>query len=268
MIYQQSVFEPWPIESESVQAVITSPPYFSLRKYAIPDVIIGGDKDCKHEFGLTKDKLLNLQAGNPEFKREWRKEATQTINNGSFCIHCNAWQGQYGLEPTPQIYVEHTLLWAKEAWRVLRDDGIFFLNLADSYSGGGRGYGGKSEYLKGKGAQNPKLENYPLKCQLLIPHRVAIALVDAGWTLRNILYGIKQMPCQKAQPIDSRRSMSIFSCLQNKRNIILIWIQYVKNVPRLTVGVVINLSQRDSRNGIKALDRLHIEIETCSLTMA
>ena len=91
MIHQQSVFDPWPIESESVQAVITSPPYFALRKYDIPDVIIGGDKDCKHEFGSTKDKLLNLQAGNPEFKREWRKDATQNYNNGSFCIHCNAW---------------------------------------------------------------------------------------------------------------------------------------------------------------------------------
>ena len=42
MIYQQSVFDTWPIESESIQAIITSPPYFALRKYAIPDVIIGG----------------------------------------------------------------------------------------------------------------------------------------------------------------------------------------------------------------------------------
>lgn len=79
MIYQQSVFEPWPIESESVQAVITSPPYYALRKYNIPNIKIG------------------------------------------------AWQGQYGLEPTPQMYVEHTLLWAKEAWRVLRNDGIIAL---------------------------------------------------------------------------------------------------------------------------------------------
>lgn len=30
MIYKQNIFEPWPIESETVQAVITSPPYFGL----------------------------------------------------------------------------------------------------------------------------------------------------------------------------------------------------------------------------------------------
>lgn len=140
MIHKQSVFEPWPIESESVQAVITSPPYYALRKYSIPDVIIGVNKklfcpfceisipqidnfinpqcpcpycdrfklivvNCEHEFGLTKEKLLNLQAGNPEFKRAWREDATQKYNHGSVCIHCNAWKGQYGLEPTPQMYV-------------------------------------------------------------------------------------------------------------------------------------------------------------------
>ena len=52
MIYEQSVFDPWPIESESVQAVITSPPYFALRKYDIPDVIMGGRKNCRHEFSI------------------------------------------------------------------------------------------------------------------------------------------------------------------------------------------------------------------------
>ena len=154
MIYQHSVFDPWPIESESVQAVITSPPYFALRKYAIPDVIIGD------------------------------------------------WKGQYGLEPTPQMYVEHTLLWAKEAWRVLRNDGIMFLNLADSYHN-------PTKWTNKDGAQTISKGNardlatgrkqdcgIPSKCQLLIPHRVAIALVDEGWTLRNsiIWYKSNGMP--------------------------------------------------------------------------
>ena len=145
MIYKQSVFEPWPIERESVQAVITSPPYFALRKYDIPDVIIGD------------------------------------------------WKGQYGLEPQPSDYISHTLLWAKEAWRVLRNDGVFFLNIADSYAGSG-GAGG--DYNSGGIREGqPKYKqskiNYPSKCQLLIPHRVAIALVEDGWILRNTIVWYK-----------------------------------------------------------------------------
>ena len=201
MIYQQSVFEPWPIESESVQAVITSPPYYALRKYDIPDVIIGGDKDCKHEFDIEQFKTKNqVDYSNSGLKNDGRLEINRVTTNrnskfneqenlykSGICIYCNAWQGQYGLEPTPQMYVEHTLLWAKEAWRVLRNDGVFFLNIADSYAGSG---GASGDYNSGGLREGqPKYKqcksNYHSKCQLLIPHRVAIALVDAGWTLRN-----------------------------------------------------------------------------------
>src|SRR3990167_8468825 len=49
-IKHQSVFDKWSIEDNSVQSIITSPPYWGLRKYAIPDIIIGGDKNCEHEF--------------------------------------------------------------------------------------------------------------------------------------------------------------------------------------------------------------------------
>lgn len=145
MIYTQSVFDSWPIESGSVQAVITSPPYYALRKYDIPDIQIGD------------------------------------------------WNGQYGLEETPALYVEHTRLWAKEAWRVLRDDGVMFLNLADSYSGsncGSSDYRGRKQDEKFQGQKTGKT-NYPNKCQLLIPHRVAIALVDDGWVLRNTIVWFK-----------------------------------------------------------------------------
>ena len=141
----------------------------ALRKYDIKDIVIGGDKDCKlHEFALHDTKLGH---------KNRQGKGSNTLNSGTqshvsvhgkkvgkqwFCIHCNAWKGQYGLEPTPSDYVSHTLLWVKEAWRVLRNDGIMFLNLADSYAGSN-------------------------KCQLLIPRRVTIALVDAGWTLRNTI---------------------------------------------------------------------------------
>lgn len=195
MIYKQSVFEPWAIESESVQAVITSPPYYALRKYSIPDVIIGGNKDCKHEFGSEsiERKRGNVSGRTAQCGVQKTGICGISVNHGSICLHCQAWKGQYGLEPHYSDYVEHTRLWAKEAWRVLRNDGIFFLNIADSYAGSG-GAGG--DYNKGglrEGQEKYKQNkiNYLSKCQLLIPHRVAISLVDSGWTLRNTIIWFK-----------------------------------------------------------------------------
>ena len=66
MIHNQSVFDKWPIESESVQSIITSPPYFNLRKYDIPDIRIGEwigqyglepTSDCGQPFMRLKEDL-------------------------------------------------------------------------------------------------------------------------------------------------------------------------------------------------------------------
>lgn len=196
-VLHQSVFDKWQIENISVQAVITSPPYYSLRKYDIPDVIIGGNPECEHDFQLYEKKRAGGSGKNANVGGN--RDDFSNLRDGStfsnVCIHCNAWQGQYGLEPNYKLYIEHTRLWAKEAWRVLKDNGVFFLNIADSYNGSNRGHGMNHENLSDKQKSNTgtqalldmplKEKNYAIKCQILIPHRVAIALVDDGWTLRN-----------------------------------------------------------------------------------
>ncbi len=200
MIIQQSTLATWQIEDKSVQAVITSPPYYALRRYQIPDVIIGGNKDCQHEWGNKKITLKHKSNETNPGKEAYFKDKGASDDTGyQFCIHCNAWQGQYGLEPTPQLYIEHTRLWAKEAWRVLKKDGVFFLNLSDSYAGsncGSNDYRGRKQDEKYQGQKVGKQKGYPSKCQLLIPHRVAIALIDDGWILRNtiIWYSTNKMP--------------------------------------------------------------------------
>ena len=50
--------------------------------------------------------------------------------------------GQLGLERAPEEYVEKLVAIFREVRRVLRKDGTLFLNLGDSYWGGGRGAGG------------------------------------------------------------------------------------------------------------------------------
>ena len=170
-IYHQSVFDTWPLEDKSAQTIITSPPYWGLRKYNIPDVVIGGDINCKHWFD-THDLALNI-----------------------YCTYCGAWQGQYGLEPSYKDFIEHTRLWCREAWRVLKDDGIFFLNIGDSYCGGGRGTDKK--FGEGRDEQPKSFkgdETIKSKCKMLIPHRIAIALIEDGWILRNDIIWAKGNP--------------------------------------------------------------------------
>lgn len=185
-IFNQSVFEKWPIEDNSVQSIITSPPYWGLRKYDIPDIEING------------------------------------------------WKGQYGLEKSYKSYIDHTRLWAKEAWRVLKDDGIFFLNIGDSYSSHkdckqvaqsvSIGKPSEEAYILSKGdspsrdSRQLKFDGMKNKCKMLIPHRIAIALIEDGWILRNdiIWYKPSCMP-ESCQDRFSKKWESIFMFVKSEK---------------------------------------------------
>ena len=63
---------------------------------------------------------------------------------------------------------------------------MFFLNIADSYGSVFSFADNKYKAMAGsESCFKPSINKS--KCQFLIPHRVAIALVDAGWTLRNTI---------------------------------------------------------------------------------
>ncbi len=100
-------------------------------------------------------------------------------------------KGQYGLEASPAEYVETMRALFAEVRRVMADDGTLWLNLGDSYSssaGWGRGGGSKLEDGKESSEQNaPRSTNFglPPKNLLGVPWRVAFALQDDGWILRN-----------------------------------------------------------------------------------
>ena len=66
------------------------------------------------------------------------------------CIHCGGWCGVLGDEPTVDMYADHLVLVFREVRRVLRDDGIVWLNIGNSYAGSGKGWSPtKGEYVGG-----------------------------------------------------------------------------------------------------------------------
>jgi DNA modification methylase len=109
-----------------------------------------------------------------------------------------------GLEPTPELYVEHMVEIFREVNRVLRDDGTLWLNLGDSYAGGGRNSGRPDDYrskqdtnrgntssMGDRGLVPPGLKSKDL---VGVPWRVAFALQAAGWYLRSDVIWSKPNP--------------------------------------------------------------------------
>ena len=94
--------------------------------------------------------------------------------------------GQLGLEPTPEEYVAKVVDIFREVRRVLRDDGVLFLNLGDSYNGSQQTGGTNS--ISGHGGRQPHggiMKSAPgLKPKDLvgIPWRVALALQQPYYT--------------------------------------------------------------------------------------
>jgi DNA modification methylase len=112
-------------------------------------------------------------------------------------------EGQIGLEETPDAYVGRMVDVFREIRRVLRDDGTAWLNLGDSYAGGG-GYapsapsniaGSKQTSQKGsKHGGLPCVDGLKPKDLVGIPWRVAFALQADGWYLRSDVIWHKPNP--------------------------------------------------------------------------
>lgn len=182
---------------ESIDMVLTSPPYWGLRDYGI-EQIFGGDKDCEHEWNYSSKEHDNLRyrRGSSIVGNEKNKiiHSGKTYSSGWFCSKCQAWKGQLGLEPTPEIYIEHLTQIFNEAKRVLKKEGTLWLNMGDTYGGSNTGHAGPAQTKwqtvprgNGKSLQG-KLQP---KCLLMIPERLAWSLIQNGWILRNKIVWIK-----------------------------------------------------------------------------
>lgn len=99
------------IPSESIDTVITSPPYWSLRNYGTSPQIWDAKEGCEHD---------------------------QEIHS-AFCKKCGAWKGELGLQPTFQLYIKHLCDIFDEIKRVLKNTGTCWVNLGDVYAGSGNG---------------------------------------------------------------------------------------------------------------------------------
>lgn len=168
------------IPDNSIDLMMTSPPYWGKRFYGEgSNTIWDEDGECQHQW-----------------------------NEKNLCNICSAWRGQLGLEPKYEWYIDHLRAIFHEVKRVLKPTGALYLNIGDTYSGSMQGYGATHKSPHGfqdvndgyfaSSAGKPPMADMDLqkKCMVGLPWRVALAMVDDGWILRNdiIWYKPNHMP--------------------------------------------------------------------------
>jgi DNA modification methylase len=96
-------------------------------------------------------------------------------------------EGQIGLEESVPEYISNLVDVFEQVRRVLRDDGVLWLNIGDSYTSGGRTWRAPDKKNPGRAMNSRPPTPTGLKSKDLIgiPWRLAFALQDAGWFLRS-----------------------------------------------------------------------------------
>jgi len=131
--------------------------------------------------------------------------------------------GQIGREGTPGLYIERLASVFRELLRVLRPDGTFWLNIADTYCGtGGKNAHFDPEYPEGRGGGNISVTQNVQGCKpkdlIGIPWLLAFALRADGWYLRNDIIWEKANPMpESARDRCSRSYEHIFLLTKSKK---------------------------------------------------
>lgn len=187
---------------KSVNCIVTSPPYWSLRDYKLEPVVWDGKEGCGHEW-QDKSYVRNndITAGEKQRTNNGSVGRDEPVQS-AFCFLCGAWRGCLGLEPEFHDYIRHLMQIFDEIKRVLRKDGTCWVNLGDSYGGSSNNV----DYaIKAKGKSSclgdNTLDSMPKightrgrysKSLIGIPERFVIAMTDSGWIRRNTIIWYKR----------------------------------------------------------------------------
>jgi DNA modification methylase len=118
-------------------------------------------------------------------------------------------EGQIGMEPTVRGYVDNIASVFEGVHHALSSTGVVLLNLGDTYyNAKGRPHGRDGKHAARhlartqlRAVDGPGL-GVPRKSLLGIPWRVAIALADAGWTLRSEIIWVRRSSMPEPTAID------------------------------------------------------------------
>ena len=199
------------LPSESVQCVVTSPPYWGQRSYGTEAQVWGGDASHAHEWTATQPRRprsaedrghnsLYRNGGHLEWNNHasWEVGAPENFDarGGSECS-CGAWRGELGCESTPERFVADLVTVFEEIRRVLKDDGTCWVNIAGTYATYPSGLTGPKRWAKStagvrgqvgteqSGAFDKRAPGWKRKELVPVPWLFGLAMHEAGWWLRS-----------------------------------------------------------------------------------
>jgi DNA modification methylase len=185
------------LELQSIQTVVTSPPYWGLRDYGTASWE-GGDAACEHSGRMNHGHAGDIGERNEDGNAF--RNSSRYVDQGSAtyrtCGKCGAVRidSQLGLESTPEEYVTKMVEVFREVRRVLRDDGTVWLNMGDSYNGVGRGEKANGLQVAARATTQTTVRGLKSKDLVGIPWRLAFALQADGWYLRSDIIWAKPNP--------------------------------------------------------------------------
>jgi DNA modification methylase len=212
------------LDDKSINTCVTSPPYYGLRDYGT-GTWEGGDSNCPHYRTSKRSDITStghaamVDSGHPVGDAIYK----------TVCPICGAVRvdNQIGLEESPEEYINRLVEVFREVKRVLRDDGILWVNIGDSYSGShGNGY--KQTMWASNGQYNSEeknaLDHMPKKkngCKpkdlIGIPWMLAFALRADGWYLRQDIIWAKNNPMPESVKDRCTRSHEYIFMLTKSR---------------------------------------------------
>ena len=184
------------LDDNSIDCVVTSPPYWGLRDYGTASYE-GGDPNCKHTItdGIVDNKNNKLI------------ERPDRASDKKNCVKCGAKRidRQLGLEPTYQEHIQNIVELFRAMKPKLKDSATVWLNYGDSYAATVNGTKVKDMKKNGYGIKGDDraFVDKPFstiqgslkpKDLVMIPNRIAIALQDDGWWIRSEIIWHKPNP--------------------------------------------------------------------------
>ncbi|MEM3744658.1 MAG: site-specific DNA-methyltransferase [Candidatus Micrarchaeaceae archaeon] len=253
------------ITDNSIDCIVTSPPYYGLRFYGNEaNAIWDADPNCQHDFSIAKPMDLIHENRNNRIGTQEEVAANPTgttyirkmhDESGLFCSKCGAWQGQLGLEPDYKMYLNHLLQITAELKRILKPTGTLWWNMGQTYAENKQGKTDKkvSDYVKDSQNNLHKFsqEGIADKSLMQLPERLSIRMVDEqGWILRNVMIWHKKsaMPSSVKDRLSNRYEYIYFFVKNRKYFFNLDAIR----VPNKMTGVKpnsFNIRVRDAQKG-------------------
>lgn len=189
----------------SVHCIVSSPPYWGLRSYSGEQQRVwDAEEGCQHEWGVSTQKAKPSAKSSsarsaydptkyldPMRSEQWLDHKVDELPEaGAFCLHCAAWRGPLGREPTVEMYIAHLMQVMAALWRVLRNDGVCWINLDDTrQSGSHNGHDGGPKQMTNRGAATVQAkEGIRQKDMALVPERFILAAQAQGWYVRSKVF--------------------------------------------------------------------------------